>query len=948
MIIVLNSEIPITLRVHILNITHAPKKRWRTLFATVAALSTIAATLSIAPGTANAAELVQEVGERAQTLGVVSTDDGAATVLEGHANEHVVLRIDDSRISTLPEGPAHQWLGAAGSRGWTTARSVDSQPALSLQFLLDPTITQGVGRASDRAVTVSLDGTVAPTGGSYAMYRSGTSGDALASGPRSDADEFKAGTGTTASGEPQDLSDSFSVPTGAETPQRLGDLVHRFTAPGMYCVSYTFSFHLGEGAEQTTAHRVLKFAVGDEVEGTAECGTAAATPAPEPEEEEEPTKPDETPTSPETPGDDDHAPEPDAVWDVANGTVNEAGAIVLNNGHVDIASLMAGGRLDTQVKDTTKSSDPTWHDPAKTVLQLLPESRTTVPSGSQWSFLGTAGSPLHQVSQTAQAGLLWPGWSTESIAADATKTGVDWTLTDVSGPGEFSLYETGSFGQPTVLFSTHNGITVADAFTIPKLTHAHGSWAFTAQGNYCLAFDRATALASGKNVSDSFVLAIAVGTADVMRVDPAACFQKPSDEPTPDNAPTPDDELTDATRGGVKVLDGVAGFRPGQLVTVRLPEGYAGQYVSGWVHSTPAWLGWESVDSQNAVSVRLPTKLAAGEHRIVLKTEDGSLIGWDTIRITRATTPERPREDPESDNAPPSKTLAATQCVAGATILSAGHVDYASRILDGKLESLIGDDSSGTKVYREPSGTILWLKPSSRVILPAGYGSVGSAGSRVWQVPQTQNTDLIWLGWNTEALNAGNTRGPVSWKINSVNGPGSMKVYLSGAFGGVQQMVFSGGGSYQIPQGVHAHANWAFSAEGIYRINMTQTANLANGRTSSDTETLTIVVGNVDPTSATGSGSGCATVSSALLLEDEADKTLESADQAVADAALAVQSMQARQAPDGDEGITNPLTALAQGDPVPLLLSILGLLLFIGAAGSGALWWRSRRRGASV
>lgn len=287
--------------------------------------------------------------------------------------------------------------------------------------------------------------------------------------------------------------------------------------------------------------------------------------------------------------------------------------------------------------------------------------------------------------------------------------------------------------------------------------------------------------------------------------------------------------------------------------------------------------------------------------------------------------------------------MSATQCVAGATILSSGHIDYGSRIVGGKLESLIGDDTSDAKVYREPGGTILWLKPSSRVTLPSGYGQVGAAGSSVWQVPQTQNPDLIWLGWSTEALNAGNTRGPVTWTINSIDGPGALRVYLSGSFGGVQSMVFAGGGSYSIPLGVHAHANWAFSAEGVYRISTTQTATLANGQVSSDTETLTIVVGNVDPASAAGSGSGCGTISNALLLSDDQDGARLSADQAAAAAAAAARDqLPGHGTPVAGGGITDPFTALAAGNPVPLLLSILGALLLVGAAGTGVLWWRRR------
>lgn len=535
-------------------------------------------------------------------------------------------------------------------------------------------------------------------------------------------------------------------------------------------------------------------------------------------------------------------PTPDGAWNVPNGAMNKAGATVLNNGHIDIASLIDdGGSLTTKIKDTTNSVAPVWRDPAKTVLQLLPASRTVVPSGGQWSFLGKTGASFYQIAQVQQPGLLWPGWSTESIPQDATTGGVKWTLKDVSGPGEFALYETGSFGDPRLLFNTRDGISGSDSFTIPKNVHAHGSWGFSAPGNYCLAMQRTAQLASGKTSSDSFVLAVAVGTADVMSVDPGNCGKTVNTTPLVDTPP------------------------PGDM--------------DGGGSSTPA-----------------------------------------------------------------KQTLPASPCVAGATVFSAGHIDYASRIVGGKLESLIGEDTSGAKVYREPGGVILWLKPSSRVTLPGGYGQIGASGAPVWQVPQTQNMDLIWLGWNTEALNAGNSHGPVSWTVNRVDGPGSVKVYLSGAFGGVQQMVFNSGGRYQIPQGVHGHANWAFSAEGIYRISMTQTTTLANGQTSSDTETLTIAVGNVNPASAATGGSGCGTVSNAMLLSDNQDAAKKAAEQAAAAAAIAARDQRPGEAVPGP-GFTNPFTSLADGDPVPLLLSILGTLLLAGAAGAGTLWWRGRRQG---
>lgn len=524
------------------------------------------------------------------------------------------------------------------------------------------------------------------------------------------------------------------------------------------------------------------------------------------------------------------------AWNVANGTVNHAGAVVLNDGHVDIASLVQDGRLVTRVKDSASVSTPVFRDVSRTVLQLTPGSRATVPGGEAWRFLGDPGASFYQVTQTQQSGLVWPGWSTEGIPLSATTGGVTWSLLDTSGPGQFALYETGAFGQPSVIFSTRDGISASDRVTIPKNTHAHGSWAFSAEGNYCLSMQRTAQLADGRVSSDTFVLAVAVGTADVMSVNPARCGEK--------------------------------------------------------------------VDT-GAVEVPVP-----------------------------------PREDARGAT-PAAAQLAAAACVSGATVLSAGHVDYASRIVDGALQSLIGDDSSGSKVYREPSSVVLWLKPSARVTLPAGFGQIGAPGSTIWQVPQTQNPDLVWLGWNTEALNAGNTTGPVRWSIDGIDGPGRVSVYLTGAFGGVQQAIFSGGGTYDIPLGVHAHANWAFSAEGVYRITSTQTATLADGRVSRDRETMTIVVGDVDPRTAVAGGVTCAPAAGAVLAD--ATATAVAADQAAAEAADAARLTLPGQGSDVASP-QDPLAALASGDPVPLLLLILGGLLLVAAAGSGLLWRRARSR----
>ncbi|MDR1295090.1 MAG: TIGR03773 family transporter-associated surface protein [Bifidobacteriaceae bacterium] len=594
--------------------------------------------------------------------------------------------------------------------------------------------------------------------------------------------------------------------------------------------------------------------------------------------EHPPVEPADPPAGPSQP---DPAP---AVWNVANGTVNDAGATVLNDGHVDIASLIDGGTLMTAVKDTTASTTPVWREMARTVLQLKPESLVTVPAGERWRFLGAAGSPLYQVAQTQQAGLVWPGWSTETIAPNATRGDIAWTLTAVSGPGHFTLYQVGSFGEPTVLFSTLDGITAQDAFTIPRGSHAHGSWAFSAEGAYCLAFARSATLASGAAVSDQFALAVAVGHADVMRTDPTACF---TDQAT---------GAADSPTGTTSVAS--AGTSQSAATGSTAPTG-------GATASRKASKGAQ------ANSTRAPSSSAkSGESRC------------------------------------------------SATILSSGHIDYASRIVAGKLRSQIGDGTSADTVFREPAAVVMWLRPSSRATLPAGYERIGPAGSQVWQVPQTQDPDLIWLGWSTEALTASNTRGTVSWHLDTVSGPGTVAIYLTGAFGEVESMLFAGGAPYAIPRGVHAHANWVFSAEGIYRITTTQSVTLANGTRSRDTQTMTIAVGDVDPVTATGCSQASGTRAGVTPAAQAATET--AAPQALPRTTGA--PTPADVPPSGDRvrpmalGPSEPArnaipeaaaqslssTPATPADPVPRLVTILSGLLATGAVGAGTLAWRRR------
>jgi hypothetical protein len=111
----------------------------------------------------------------------------------------------------------------------------------------------------------------------------------------------------------------------------------------------------------------------------------------------------------------------------------------------------------------------------------------------------------------------------------------------------------------------------------------------------------------------------------------------PDPDPTP--APTPDDQLTDDTRGGVTGPDTATA---GETVTLTVGEQHSGQRVLVWVHSTPQLLGTFTVSSAGTVTVVLPSDLAAGEHKFVVQTLTGQLVGWTDFTVAADAVPGIP------------------------------------------------------------------------------------------------------------------------------------------------------------------------------------------------------------------------------------------------------------------------------------------------------------------
>ncbi|RUQ03498.1 lamin tail domain-containing protein [Curtobacterium sp. HSID17257] len=92
--------------------------------------------------------------------------------------------------------------------------------------------------------------------------------------------------------------------------------------------------------------------------------------------------------------------------------------------------------------------------------------------------------------------------------------------------------------------------------------------------------------------------------------------------------------LTEGNRGSVSAPSEV---RAGSSVTISVGTQVAGERVAVWLFSEPRLLGTPVVAADGTVTVVVPADVPAGQHRIVVATLDGTLIGWTDVRVDPVT-----------------------------------------------------------------------------------------------------------------------------------------------------------------------------------------------------------------------------------------------------------------------------------------------------------------------
>ena len=218
------------------------------------------------------------------------------------------------------------------------------------------------------------------------------------------------------------------------------------------------------------------------------------------------------------------------------------------------------------------------------------------------------------------------------------------------------------------------------------------------------------------------------------------------------------------------------------------------------------------------------------------------------IALALGTAPARAADDPALDQTVAADEEASTE----STVIGTGHVDIGPRMVDGQWSVALRDDSGAHPVWRDPDRTVLRVTDAALMDAPTdpAYDFMGGrAGERWYVVPQTQNPDVVWLGWNTQDPGVTRTvqRG-ATMSIGPVSGPGRAWMFLqNGTFGKPRLLVDGQSGQAQdvwVDASTHVHANWVFTAPGVYTAALTFSARTTDGQQLSASTTLRFAVGS--------------------------------------------------------------------------------------------------------
>ncbi|WP_237206926.1 TIGR03773 family transporter-associated surface protein [Rothia nasimurium] len=535
-----------------------------------------------------------------------------------------------------------------------------------------------------------------------------------------------------------------------------------------------------------------------------------------------------------------------------------AARTVLTVEHTDaLAMALANGQLELFTYADLPGAPRTRLDPTQTVfnLQDRAETRVSVPAG--FDFLGAEGATIWLAPQTQAAGVLWPGWNTEGIRpGELVGDTLTLELVNTKAPegGSVEVFQSSPFGTQRV-FSSREKLP---ALQQPIGSHVHANWAFTATGTYELTFRASATRADGTPVSTEQTYTFVVGqlpaelggpteAAQPTSPSPSTAPETPSSTSPKPSAPAPV-ETTEAA-ASAPAAPSYAPFNPAPA-----PGGSqeSASTQTSQQHAAPA------AGSSNQVH-RAPTaQNPAQQHPAQQHSAAGGSGGTAPQQCMATEELVKPAEQAQQGEAgAANRASARTLDKPAFTIQKAvntstskatsGHFDFGAVLSGGNLSAQVKDDRTSPATWKQPGALTFVLGDGAKTTMPGGMGHIAPAGAEVYLIGATQQATVPWVGWNTQNPElVAQASGPATLTLTDLQGPGRLSVFLSGNFGSAGTTVFNGvGDSFSVPLNTHQHANWVFTAPGVYSATLTWTVPLKSGGQATASGTLNFEVGDM-------------------------------------------------------------------------------------------------------
>jgi surface-anchored protein len=185
---------------------------------------------------------------------------------------------------------------------------------------------------------------------------------------------------------------------------------------------------------------------------------------------------------------------------------SQAATILDGPTHVDIgvgwiSTNSGSARWDLHVHNET---DDIEFAPDEAILLVNNSAFFSSPGGVFAPILGPSGTPNWRLPQSFNPSLLYLGLGAEGIETNLFVGDMfSLSLSAVSGPGHFAMYQVDGFGVPTAFFNTRDGISGADTVSLSAGGHGHYNFAFSEPGTYTVTLQASGTLIAGSEFTQS-------------------------------------------------------------------------------------------------------------------------------------------------------------------------------------------------------------------------------------------------------------------------------------------------------------------------------------------------------------------------------------------------------------------------------------------------------------